>query len=272
MAREYYQNLYSKEICHPNFPQNWSFLELDHRERLCLNRAVTPTEIEAAVFQMGRHKAPGPDGLPPRFFQHFWHIVGPSVTELLLTIFTTGELPLGLNAATICLLPKCPSPESLSQFRPISVCNVLVKVVSKVLENCLKPLMSKLTGLCQASFIPGRSTVDNIVIAQEVVHSLMKRKGKKAGFILKVGLEKAYDRIDWVFLQEMLKKSGFGALFRKLILHTITSATLSVCWNGTRLDPLTSSRGLRQGDPLSPYLFVLCMEVLGQAISREVQQ
>lgn len=196
MARDFYLQLYSKEDCRPCLPTDWSFPELDSRDVLALNCEVSATEIEAAVFQMGRYKAPGPDGLPPSFFQHFWPIVGPSVTDTLGKAFVTGDLPEGLNEATICLLPKCTSPDSLGLFRPISLCNVLVKVISKVSANRLIPVMTKVTGRDQASFIPSRSTVDNIVVAQEVIHSLSKRRGKKAGFMVKVDLEKAYDRVD----------------------------------------------------------------------------
>lgn len=131
--------------------------------------------------------------------------------------------------------------------------------------------MARLTGKYQSSFIPGRSTFDNIMIAQEVIHSLSKRKGRNGGMMLKVDLEKAYDRIEWSFLREVLSFSGFQSHFCDLILNCISSASLSVSWNGAVLPPFKPTRGLRQGDPLSPYLFVLCMEVLGQTISRAVE-
>lgn len=92
----------------------------------------------------------------------------------------------------------------------------------------------------------------------------MKRKSSKAGFVLKVDLEKTYYRMDWDFLHEVLKYSGFWEIFRKLIMNTISSTTLSVCWNSITLEHFTPSQGLKQRDPLTPYLFVLCMEVLGQ--------
>lgn len=111
-------------------------------------------------------------------------------------IFLCGKLISGINEALICLIPKRDQPETLKQFQPISLCNVLCKVVSKVLANRLKPLMSMLARKFQVSFIPALSTVDNIVIAQELLHSLKNRKGRKGSFILKVDLEKAYDRID----------------------------------------------------------------------------
>lgn len=109
----------------------------------------------------------------------------------MLEIFRTGVLPEGLNESVIYLLPKCTAPINLNQFRPISLSNVLVKVVSKVLATRLKPLMSKLTGPFQTSFIPGRQPSNNITAAQEAIHSLRRRKGLKGGFVLKVDLEKA---------------------------------------------------------------------------------
>lgn len=219
---------------------------------------------------MGATKAPGPDGLPPIFFQRFWPVIGPAVTNFILQVFTSGALPTDLNESIICLIPKVVAPESLHQCRPISLCNVLVKAISKVLANRLKPIMDKLTGPEQSSFIPGRSTTDNILIAQEVLHSLRKRKGCSAGFVLKVDLEKAYDRIEWSFLREVLRFSGFNDGFQRLIMTLVSSTVLAVCWNGDTLQPFTPTQGLRQGDPLSPYLFVLCMEVLGQSISAAV--
>lgn len=185
-------------------------------------------------------------------------------------MFESGTIPNGLNKSIICLLPKGVAPESLSQFRPISLCNVLMKVVTKVLANRLKSVMPKLTGKYQSSFVPGRSITDNIVIAQEMVHSLSKRKGKKGGFILKVDLEKAYDRVDWGYLEEVLQVTCFQPTLVWLILQYITLVSLSVSWNGELLEAFKPSRGLCQGDPLSPYLFVLCMEVLSQKIERVV--
>lgn len=271
-AREFYAHLYTAEPCLPCDSQDWNFPTLCHRDRSWLNRPVVAQEIYEAISQMGAYKAPGPDGFPPCLFQIYWHILGDKVTEAVQNIFFRGKLIDDLNNVLICLIPKCKVPESFSQFRPISLCNVLVKVVSKILANRLRPLMASLMENYQASFISGRSTSDNIIVAQEVVHSLQRLKGRKGGFILKVNLEKAYDRVDWGFLGKVLKCTGFKPEFVNIILDCIPTAEVAVCWNGESLTSFKPSRGLRQGDPLAPYLFVLCMEVLSQRISKAVEQ
>lgn len=120
------------------------------------------------------------------------------MTEYMKEIFVTGKLPPGLNDAIICMIPKGNAPEKLTQFCPISLCNVLVTAISKVFVNRIKPLMTKLVGSYQSSFIPGKSTIDNVVVAQKVIHFLNKLNGGKGAFVLKVDLEKAYDRVDWL--------------------------------------------------------------------------
>lgn len=178
---------------------------------------------------MGPNKAPGPNGLPPCLFQHFWHILGDKVFETMQSIFQNEKLLPGFNETIICLLPKGVALESLNQFRPISLCNMLLKVVSKILENRLKPLMCQFTSYHQSSFVLGRSTTVNIVVAQEALHTLSRQKGRKGDFILKVDLEKSYDCIDWKFLQEVLTFLSFRPELRDLIFDCISLAKLAVC-------------------------------------------
>lgn len=141
-----------------------------------------------------------------------------------------------------------------------------MKIVSKIIAERLKPLLKDLVSSEQDSFIPGRQTTDNIIITQEMLHSLRRRKGKKGSMVVKIDLEKAYDCIDWGFLQAVLRKVGVGEPLIKVIMSCLQTTALSVLWNGECLKEFTMERGLRQGDPLSPYLFVLCMEVLSHHI------
>lgn len=214
MAAAFYQNLYTSKGSSPCSHLEWAFLALHHAESLALNRTVSDTIVTIALFQMGPDKAAGPDGFLPRFFQRFWGIVGDS-----------GVIQQAENKTLICLLPKVHPPESISQLRPIALCNVLSKLVMKILANRLKPLMLQLTGPQQASFIPGRQAVDNVVIVQELIHTLQWKKGLTGGMILKVDLEKAYDRVEWPFLRQVILAAGFSEHLTNLIMSCISSTS-----------------------------------------------
>ncbi|CAJ2627607.1 unnamed protein product [Trifolium pratense] len=136
--------------------------------------------------------------------------------------------------------------------------------------NRLRPFLNQIVGPFQSSFLPGKGTTDNAIIFQEAIHSMRKSKRKKGDMVFKIDLEKAYDNVRWDFLQFCLQRSGFPLITTKLIMFCVSSSSLTILWNGCRLPSFTPIRGLRQGDPLSPYLFVVCMECLSQAIIKAV--
>ena len=174
----------------------------------------------------------------------------------------SGLLPEGENDTLLVLILKVKHPDIISQFRLISLCNVGYKVITKTLTNRLKEIMPCITSPHQSSFIPECQITDNIVIYQEVLYS-MRTKGKGNGFMLiKVDLEKAYDRISSKFIKETLEKSELPYLWIKNIMYCVETIRMSVVWNGKPLKWFRPFRGIRQGDPISPYLFVLCMEQL----------
>lgn len=156
---------------------------------------------------------------------------------------------------------------NIRDFRPISLCNVSYKIVTKILGQRLRPVMSQLVNPCQNSFIPNRQSRDNIVIAQEIFHSLRHRKGKTGWMAIKIDLENAYDHLHWGFIKETLEDIGLSHKFTELVMHCMSTSRMKVLWNGEALEEFFPSRGIRQGDPLSPYLFVLCIEKLFQMIS-----
>jgi len=131
-------------------------------------------------------------------------------------------------------------------------------------------MLDQIIGPFQSSFLPGRSTSDNAIILQEVVHTMRKSKRKKGDVVYKLDLEKAYDNVSWDFLKSCLEDFGFPTLTINLIMHCVTSSSLSLIWNGNRLPSFIPTKGLRQGDPLSPYLFVMCMEILSHMILEAV--
>jgi hypothetical protein len=223
-------------------------------------------DVKRTLWSLKAFKAPGPDELHPGFFQKCWPTVGDSVVKEVRQIFSTGRMPEYLNRTLISLIPKCLGPETLSQFRLISLCNTVYKIVTKIIVSRLRPIMGNLVSPFQAAFVPGRRGLDNVVIAQELIHSIHRKKSRMGQLILKLDLEKAYDRIEWDFIHEVLIFFKFPPSFVALVLKCVSTFSFSILVNGGQLENFKPSRGIRQGDPQSPYLFILCMEYLSLKI------
>lgn len=134
--------------------------------------------------------------------------------------------------AFLVVIPKEEHPTSMQTFRPLSLCNVPIKFVSKMVVHWLKPLLKDLITPNQASFIPGRHITDNIIICQEIVHSLRYTKAIKRGMIMKLDLEKAYDRMEWSFIEEMLHDVALPVSLINVIMGSIRSNSCRILWNG----------------------------------------
>ncbi|KAL4283814.1 hypothetical protein GQ457_16G010140 [Hibiscus cannabinus] len=170
-----------------------------------LRAPFTSDEVQAALFQIHPTKAPGIDGRPSSFYRQFWDTIGTDVTQLCIDLLNGNIDMVDVNQTVIVLIPKIQAPTQMRQFRPISLCTVVYKTVSKVLVNRLRPLMSVCIDEEQAAFVPGRHISDNIIVAHELIHYLQSsRNGPNKGAALKLDIEKAYDRVEWSFLQEGL--------------------------------------------------------------------
>ncbi|XP_048422575.1 uncharacterized protein LOC125469371 [Pyrus x bretschneideri] len=234
---------------------------------LVLNGDVTDDEIKACMFAIGGLKAPGPDGIPARFYQKFWHLCGKDVCDMVKVCFNTTQLPDNINNTFISLIPKVDNPTSMTQLRPISLCSTLYKVISKILVGKLRPFLHKLVSPTQVSFVPGRQIIDNVIVAQEILHKYRNTKGKKGFIAWKIDLSKAYDRLQWSFIREVLWEIGLRGKILELIMQCVTTVNYQTIVNGELTDSFSPQCGIRQGDPLSPYLFVLCMEKLSHIIN-----
>ena len=131
-------------------------------------------------------------------------MVGESVRSEVKKIFANQKFPNYLNQTLIALIPKQLGPETVSQYRPISLCNIVYKIISKILVQRIRPLLLRLISPMQVAFLEGRRGAYNVIIAQEPIYSLRKRRGKDGYMVVKTDLEKAYDRLEWSFIRMVL--------------------------------------------------------------------
>ncbi|KAJ9556757.1 hypothetical protein OSB04_011371 [Centaurea solstitialis] len=215
-------------------------------------------------------KSPGPDGFNPRFFQKKWGILGDEIFFAGKQWLENGALPEGINNTIIALIPKVDSPTTLKDYRPIALCNVIMKIVTKVLANRIKPILPSLISANQTAFVKDKLITDNIIIAFEMLHSMHRNTRKKQGeMAIKVDVSKAYDRLNWDFLRQMLLALGFSLRWTNMIMLTVETVEYFVKGNNELIGPISPKRGIRQGDPLSPYLFIICMEGLSAYLKAE---
>ncbi|XP_057871389.2 uncharacterized protein LOC131077832 [Cryptomeria japonica] len=227
-------------------------------------------ELEKVVFSMKKGKAPGPDGFPIEFFQEFWEIIKFDLLEVVQGSLRNKQMLKSLNSTFLALIPKKEGANRMDQFRPIALCNVVYKIITKLIAERLKPLLGALISTEQGGYVEGRQILDGVVIASEVIHSMASSK-ERAMFI-KLDMAKAYDRVSWEFLQNILLAFGFKEEWVSWVLSCVTSSSFSILINGESSDWFSASRGLWQGDPLSPYLFIIMAEGLGRFIKSQVRQ
>ena len=232
-----------------------------------LTRTFIAQEIRVALKQMYPLKAPGLDGMPPIFFQHFWSICGEVVTSTVLDFLNHGMSPPNFKETHVVLIPKIKEPKKVSNYRPISLCNVVYKLAFKATANRLKKFLPSIISETQSAFMHGRLITDNVLVAFETMHHISQKKGGKVGeMAIKLDMSKAYDRVEWTCLEKIMEKLGFVDKWRKLIMQCVTTVTYAIKINGSPRVHIIPLRDIHQGDPLLPYLFLLCAEGLSALI------
>jgi hypothetical protein len=225
----------------------------------------TADDVKKAVFSIGDFKAPGPYGIHAIFYKKFWDICGAEITTEVLQALNSGVIPVGWNDTTVVLIPKVDDPELITQFRPISLCNVIYKIVSKMVAIRLKAILPDVISPMQSAFVPGRLITDNILVAYESIHTIKnKRDGAVGKCAVKLDMHKAYDRVEWIFLENMMRKLGFDERWINQMMACVKSVRYQVRFNSEETDMFIPTRGLRQGDPLS--LSILVSFVCGRFV------
>ncbi|GJT40504.1 RNA-directed DNA polymerase, eukaryota, partial [Tanacetum coccineum] len=236
---------------------------------IVLESPVSNEEIRRAVWACGDNKSPRPDGFTFEFFCKFWNIVGPDMCEAVGWFFNNNSFARGCNSSFVSLIPKIQDPKLVSDFRPIRLIGSLYKVVTKILAMRLSVVISDLVSEVQTVFLPNRQILDGPFIINELL-SWCKLK-KQQVMVLKIDFAKAYDSLRWDFLDDVLSSFGFGSKWRYWIKGSLYSGMASILVNGSPTAEFQFHCGLKQGDPLAPYLFILVMEALHLSFTRAVE-
>lgn len=264
-------NFYKEQFTESSVEDDTSLNDLipslvTEEENDLLNRQPCLEEVKMVVFELNGNSDSGPDGFTGHFYQVCWDIVGKDIFEVVNAFFSGMTLPKSITHTNLVLIPKKEKVVSFFDLRPISLSNFVNKVISRIIHDRLEGILPKFISPNQSGFTKGRSITENILLAQEIVVDIRKRS-KTANVVFKLDMAKAYDRVSWSFLMKVLDKMGFNKLVTDKIWRLVANNWYSVLINGQYYGLFHSTRGVKQGDPLSPSLFIMTVEVLSRALN-----
>lgn len=231
---------------------------------------VTENEVKQVIMDMPVDRAPGPDGFSGLFYKVCWDIISQDFMAVMLELHRNKFLSFGLlNSSIITLLPKKECSLEVADFRPINLIHGVAKIFAKVLAVRLAPLLSALVSQVQSAFISRRSMHENFKFVHNTARELHRKKIPSV--LMKIDISKAFDTLSWEFIIQILKRRGFGNRWCSWICGLLRTASSSVRVNGEISEPFSLGSGVRQGDSLSPALFILVMDVLQAMINWAAQ-
>lgn len=230
----------------------------------------TEEEVRTAIWDCGGSKSPGPNGFNSEFLRACWSVINNDLMKAVRDFHANGKWSRGSNSSFITLIPKKSGAHSINHFWPISLIGSLYKIVAKILAKRLQAVLGNLIGDSQSAFLKGRNILDGPMILNEVLEEACSSKQKR--LVLKVDFAKAFDSVDWDYLIELMRRMYFPSKWLRWIKGCISSAFANVLVNGSSSGEFQLERGLRQGDPLSSFLFLIAAEDLNLLTKRAISE
>lgn len=243
-------------------------ISTDNNEMLIAG--FTEEEVREAIWECDGSKCPGPDGLNFKFWKNFWEVIKVDLMRFVGEFQEHGRINRGLNPSFITLIPKKEDAASLLDYRPISLIGSVYKIIAKLLSRRLSRVLDSIISEQQSAFVGGSNILDSVVVLNETIDEVKRMRSKAIFF--KIDFAKAYDSIDWVFLEVIMRRFNFHTKWIAWIMECVKTASAAVLVNGSPTEEFSLGRGLRQGDPLSPFLFLIVAESISIMMGKAIRQ